>query len=580
MKLYAKLLRFIRPYIPQIIFASICTAMVTVTTLLIAPLVGYVFEVIETKDIFWLNMSALGMIALFLIKGIFVYGQEYLSYFVVHRVIVDLRDRLYEHLQDLSLDFYSKWNTGELVSRVMNDIQILQVTLFTGFVTVIPHTLLLLGLLAYIFWLNWRLSLLTLIALPLIVQVIRLFATELRSISEGVQQKAADITSHLEETLSQIKIVKSFSMENREIDKFKQETAHSFKINMRAVQILATQNPVIALLQTIAVVAIVWYGGFEIIKGNLTLPQLISFATALGIMTDPGNTLSKSYSVLQQGMASVKRIFEVEEIRPTIKDAKGAKELSRINGEVYFENVSFGYENESVLKDIELKVKPGEIIALIGRTGAGKSTLMSLLLRFYDPTSGRVLVDGRDITKVKIGSLRQQMAVVPQEVTLFRGTVKENIAYGRENGTDEEIMAAAKLANAHKFIEAMPQKYDSEVGDRGSRLSGGERQRIAIARAILRDPRILILDEATSSLDAETEALIREALDRLMKDRTTFIIAHRLYTVEKADRIIVIDQGRIAESGSHQELIAKDGLYKYLYEIQFKKTGPDAERVG
>jgi subfamily B ATP-binding cassette protein MsbA len=411
---------------------------------------------------------------------------------------------------------------------------------------------------------------LTLIAFPLIVQVIRIFAREIHEISLGIQQKAADITSHVQETLSQIRVVKSYSMEKKEIEKFKGETQKSFNISMRAVRILATQNPVIALLQAAAVVAIVWYGGMEIINGNLSLPQLISFATALAIMTDPGNTLSKGYSVLQQGMASVKRVFEVVDIQPTIKDEKNATPLPKVQGKVEFQNISFAYEEEEVLKNIDLSVEPGEIIALVGRTGAGKSTLMTLLLRFYDPSSGRITVDGYEIKEVKLESLRNQIAVVPQEISLFRGTIKDNIAYGRSNAKEEEIIAAAKLANAHNFIENLPMKYETQVGERGTKLSGGERQRVAIARAILRDPRILILDEATSSLDAETEALIREALERLMKGRTTFIIAHRLYTIEKADRIIVIDDGKIVETGPHAELLAKGGLYKRLYEIQFK----------
>jgi subfamily B ATP-binding cassette protein MsbA len=571
MKLYKRLLKYIKPYTLQIIGASICTAFVTGSTLLVAPLSGFVFKVIGEKSILWLNLACLGMIGLFFVKGIFQYGQEYLSAFVVQKAIVNLRTKLYEHLQDLSLDFFGKWHTGELISRVMTDVSTLQTTLMTTFTTIIPHSVLLLGLLIYIFWLNWRLSLLTLIALPLIVQVIRIFATEIREISEGVQQKAADITSHLQETISQIKVVKSFTMERKEVEKFKKESEKSFSLTMRARQILATQNPVIALLQTIAVVAIIWYGGMEIINGNLTLPQLISFATALAIMTDPGNTLSKSYTILQQGMASVKRIFEVVDIQPTIKDDKDARPLSKIEGKVKFQDVSFAYENEEVLQDIDLAVKPGEIIALVGRTGAGKSTLASLLLRFYDPSSGKILIDGHDIRKVKIDSLRKQIAVVPQEITLFRGTIKENIAYGKPEAKDEEIISAAKSANAHRFIEKLPDKYNTQVGERGAKLSGGERQRIAIARAILRDPRILILDEATSSLDAETEALIRDALERLMKARTTFIIAHRLYTVEKAHRIVVIDDGKIVEVGPHQELLAKGGLYKHLYEIQFKR---------
>ena len=570
MNLYLRLLSFTRKYVPQILTALICITFVAGTTLLIAPLAGHIFKVIEEKDFALLNWAALAMIGLFFAKGVFAYGQDYWAYYIVHRVIVDLRNRVYEHLQDLSLDFYAKWNTGELVSRVMADILTLQTTLMTFFTMLIPHSILLIGLLGYIFWLNWKLSILTFVALPLIIQVIRIFAQQIRRISEGVQQKAADITSHLQETISQIRVVKSFSMEKHEINKFRNHGEKSFHINMEAVKVLATQNPVVALLQTSAVVAIIWFGGSEIIRGNLTVPQLISFATALGIMTDPGNTLSRGYTLLQQGMASAQRIFEVLDIAPTIKDAANAISLPRIKGQIEYKDLSFAYDNNDVLKNINLSVKSGESIALIGRTGAGKSTIINLLLRFYDPTKGQVLVDGQDIKEVKMASLRQQIAVVPQEIALFSGSIRDNIAYSKPDASLDEIISAAKQANIDKFINGLPEKYDTQVGERGATLSGGERQRVAIARAILRDPRILILDEATSSLDAETETLIREALDRLMKGRTTFIIAHRLYTVEHVNRIVVIDAGQIAESGSHQELIDQNGLYKHLYEIQLK----------
>jgi len=570
MQHYARLIRFLKPYSPQIILASICMIFVTASTLLIAPLAGGAFKAIGDKNMLWLNLTALGVIGLYILKGLFTYGQEYLSQFIANRVIVDLRVRIYSHLQLLSLDFYSRWHTGELISRIMNDIANLRTTVLNSFSAIVPQSLLLIGLLAYIFWINWRLSLLTLIALPLIVQVIRLFAAEIRLISEKIQQKTADITSHVQETISQIRVVKSFSREKQEINKFAAENISAFNITMSAEKILATQNPVIAFLQALAAIGIVWYGGIEIISGNLSLPQLISFATALGIMTDPGSTLSKAFGILQQGMASAKRIFEILDIQPTITDAKDAIALPGISGRVEFQDVSFAYEKNEVLSHVNLSIKPGEIIALVGRTGAGKSTLVNLLLRFYDPTSGRVLIDGYDLKTVKIESLRKQCAIVPQEVALFRGTIKENIAYGKPGATDEEIREAAKLANAHSFITDLLGGYDSQVGERGTKLSGGEKQRIAIARAILREPRILILDEATASLDAETEAMIRDALEKLMKGRTTFIIAHRLYTVEKATHIVVLDNGRIAEIGTHHSLLAKDGLYKRLYEIQFR----------
>lgn len=573
MREFKRLISFLKPYRTIILSAWFCTVIVALTTLLIAPLAGNAFKAIGDRDINLLNLTALGIILLYLLKGIFTYGQDYLSYRVANRVIVDLRIRLYEHLQTLSLDFYGKWHTGELTSRMMNDITLLQSTILTSFTAIIPQTVLLVGLLGYIFWLNWRLSLLTLISLPLIVKVIQMFAGELRLISENVQQKTADITAHVQETASQIRVVKSFTMEKAESEKFRKENNKGFDIAMRAVQILSTQNPVIALLQACATVAIVWYGGLEIINSHLTLPQLISFATALGIMTDPGNTLSRAFSQIQQGMASVKRIFEIIDIAPTVADLPTARALSKAAGLVDFRNVSFAYDQEPVLKDIDLTVAAGESIALVGRTGSGKSTLVNLILRFYDPTTGQILIDGHNLRDVTLDSLRHQIAVVPQEITLFGGTILDNIKYGQPEATEEQVIDAAQQANAHIFISELPAGYKTPVGERGAKLSGGERQRIAIARAILRDPRILVLDEATSALDAETELLIREALEKLMKGRTSFIIAHRLYTVEKVDRVVVLDGGRIVEIGPHRQLMALGGLYQRLYDLQFKKTG-------
>ena len=403
---YKRLFAYLKPYVPQIVLASFCTMLVAASTLLIAPLAGNAFKAIGDKDFQFLNLTAAGIIGLYFLKGLFTYGQEYLSYHVANKVIIDLRQELYRRLEKLSLDFYGKWHSGEIISRMMNDITTLQTTILTSFTAIVPQTILLIGLIGYIFWLNWRLSLLTFIALPLIVQVIRMFASELRHISERVQQKSADITSHVQETVSQIKTVQSFTMEEAEAAKFKKENDHAFQITMKAAQILSTQSPVIAFLQAIAAVGIVWYGGLEIIGGRLTLPQLISFATALGIMTDPGSTLSKSFTVFQQGMASAKRIFELLDAPVTVLDRPGAKPLPRIAGKVEFADVSFAYEKEPVLENINLTVEAGEMIALVGRTGSGKSTLVNLLPRFWDPRDGAVKIDGRDLREVTLESLR------------------------------------------------------------------------------------------------------------------------------------------------------------------------------
>ncbi|MCU0641810.1 MAG: ABC transporter ATP-binding protein/permease [Candidatus Margulisbacteria bacterium] len=570
MRDYKRLIPFLRPYLPQIVATWCCTVLVTATTLLIAPLAGNAFQAIGAKDLSLLNLTALSIIGLYAVKGLFTYGQEYLSYLVTNKVVVDLRVRLYEHLQGLSLDFYGRWHSGELLSRMMNDITNLQLTIVTSFTAIIPQSLLLIGLLVYIFILNWQLSLLTLVSLPLIVQLMRWFAAGLRRISEQVQQKTADITAHVQETVSQIRVVKSFTMERKETAKFRAENRKALGISMGAVQILATQSPVIALLQASAAVGIVWLGGLQIINGQLTLPQLIAFATALGIMTDPGSTLSKAFAIIAQGSASIHRIFELLDTQPSVTERPDAQPLREVLGRINFENVAFAYDQKPVLAAINLNVRAGESIALVGRTGAGKSTLVNLIPRFYDPTAGRLVIDGTDIRDVTLESLRRQIAFVPQEIALFRGTIQDNIAYGKPDATGPEIEAAARAANAHQFISALPDGYLTEVGERGAKLSGGEKQRIAIARAVLRDPKILILDEATSSLDAETEVLVREALDKLMQGRTTFIIAHRLYTVEHVDRVIVLDAGRIVEEGKHQELVSRGGLYQKLYEIQFQ----------
>ena len=573
MNVQRRLLGYLRPYRGKLALALVCMVLVSLTTLALPWILGreLIDRVILGKNVLLLNLIAIALVILVAVKGLFSYGQTYLMSFVGYRLITDLRNQVYQHLQRLSLSFYKRKRTGEIMSRVVTDVNVLQEIVVESVAKMILNLLIIAGVLGFIFYIHWKLSLCVLAVVPLLALTVRRFGSRIKKFSTSVQVKIADISSLLQETIAGIEVVKSFATEEKEVKKFQQENIRNFRLAMRRTRVVALLSPLVEILTTIGLSAILWYGAREVITGGLTTGKLIAFLGYVSLVTHPLNQLGKTYSLYQRALASAERIFEILDTEPEIKELPGAIQLPPIEGHIRFKDVSFGYNSkELILENISLEIKPGESVALVGPSGVGKSTLVSLIPRFYDSTSGVVTIDGYDVKKVKLASLRQQISIVPQETILFNGTIGDNIAYGRPEATDEEIAEAAKRSNADRFIESLSQGYDTEVGERGVKISGGERQRIAIARAILRNPRILILDEATSAVDSETELLIQQALRHLMKERSTLIIAHRLSTIQNARKVVVLSQRRIEDIGSHEELLTQGGFYTKLYKNQFR----------
>lgn len=572
MKLFLRLLKYVKPYSGQLAFALICMVVFSVCNIAVMPLVSKISAAVGARDFGKINILIGVTVALFFVKGVFQYGQGYLAAFIGQRVVTDMRVRLFEHLQRLSLGFYTRWKTGEIMSRTINDIASIQNAVMIAATEIIPQMLTLAGVMGYLLYLNWRLTLLALLTAPVFVFAISKFGEEMRHIGRNVQSKIADISALLQETISGARVVKSFTMEKAETERFRIESENSFGWTMKEAQIDTTQKPIMGFLQVLAVVLVIWFGCMEVIAGRLAPTDLIAFFAGAFLLIDPVIVISKINTTIQRALSSAERVFEIMDMEPEVKEPENPVELGRLKGSVEFRDVSFSYKDgDHVLENVSFKSVPGETVAIVGPSGAGKTTFVNLILRFYDPVKGSVLVDGTDLKKVSFQSLRGQMGIVPQETILFSGSVEDNIKYGKPDASKEEVIGAAKLANAHDFITELSGGYATEVGERGSQLSGGQKQRIAIARALLRDPAVLIFDEATSSLDTESERLIQDAMDKLVKGRTTFIIAHRLSTVQNASRIIVLKDGRIEEQGTHDQLMQKNGTYKRLYDLQFKE---------
>ena len=552
---YKRLLTFIKPYKTRLVFAVICMALSGASNVVVPWLIKDVIDkVLANKDIYTLNLIVVGILILFLLRGFFYFGERYLMSFVGQKIVNDIREKLYRHLQTLSLSYYDKHKTGNIMSNLTNDVTALQTAIAGNLISFVQEAVILVGSLVSMIFLYWKLTLLTLVIVPLVVFTINFFGSRLRRAGHDVQGKMADITSLLEEAISGIRIIRSFNREDFEIRRFILQNDRNFWALMNTTRLTSLLTPFIQFFAAIAVTGIIWYGGMSVINGEMTAGALIAFLIYAINLANPVRRISEIYGDIQKSLAAADRVFETIDTVPDVKEKEGAMVLPQVKGEVTFDNVSFAYDKEHpALTDFNLEVRPGEVVALVGPSGAGKSTVANLMPRFYDVTAGRLLIDGIDVRDVTFSSLRQQIGLVPQETMLFNASVRENILYGRLDATDDEVVAAAKAANAHEFIMRLPGGYEALVGDRGNSLSGGQRQRIAIARAILKNPRILILDEATSALDTESEKIVQAALD----------------TVRNADNIVVIDHGHIVETGTHAELLAKEGLYAHLYAVQF-----------
>lgn len=522
-----------------------------------------------------LGKMCIALLVVFLVKSVFGYLQTLLMITVEQRVIRDLRDRLFGHLCRLSLSFFHGKRTGLLISRVTNDVTLVKGALVASFANLFREGLLALLYLGIAVWVSWKLSLITFVVLPPILFLIVRVGQRLRKRSARIQEEMADVTATLQESISGARVVRAFGMEEYEERRFFRHTREYFRTFVRMETLGALAGPLTEYLGVIGVVVVVWYGGRQVLLDGSVSPDwfLIFLAATLSTM-QPLKKLSHANNELQVGLAAAARVFSLLDTMPSVVSLPGAPAVEGFCDRIEYRGVRFRYDTgDEVLRGIDLTIKRGEIVAVVGPSGAGKSTLLDLLPRFYDPTAGAVTIDGQDLRSLEIKSLRKLMGIVTQETILFNDTVRNNIAYGLEGARDEDVMAAATAANAHSFIAGLPNQYDTPVGERGTRLSGGERQRIAIARAILKNPPILILDEATSSLDTESERLVQEAIERLLRGRAVLVIAHRLSTVRNADRIIVIEKGAIAEQGTHDELMKLGRTYRHLYDIQFS-DGP------
>ncbi|MFH1136757.1 MAG: lipid A export permease/ATP-binding protein MsbA [Pseudomonadota bacterium] len=571
MNLYQRLLLEVRPHWWRLLLAMACMGLVAACTAAVAFMIKPLLdEVFIARDLTKLFLVPGLVLAIYVFKGVFFFGQAYYMNYVGMSIIRELRIKLYTHMQTLSLSFFHGNPTGVLISRITNDVNMIQAAVSTVITGAVLDFFTMIGLLFVVFYRDWKLACFGIFVIPLAVYPLYYFGRKLRTLARQGQTSMGDLTAIIEETFQGIRIVKAFNMQDHEISRFSRECRRIFGIEMRTVAVRAVSSPFMESLGGFCVAGIIWYGGYNVIKGHSTPGSFISFMTALLMLYEPIKRLTRMNVSIQQGLASAERVYEILDLTPEIQDRPDPVELPPVRGELEFRNVSFGYGREPVLRDIAFLVNPGEVLAIVGSSGGGKTTLVNLIPRFYDAWTGQVMVDGVDVRDVALSSLRSRIAVVSQQVILLNDTVRHNIAYGSFEKSEDEIVAAAKAAYALDFIQAMPQGFETIIGERGVRLSGGERQRLAMARALLKNAPILILDEATSSLDAQSELYVQQALENLMKGRTTLVIAHRLSTVRNADRIVVISGGRIVEEGGHEELMARGGEYSRLYELQFK----------
>jgi len=593
MKEYRKLFSFAQPYYRLLVLAGIFMGVVTLLDIFrlgaIVPLVDRVFtnkpivyasgkfpgfveailKYLNTVDpLKVLYLLLIVMPIALIVRAVFEYNQNYIMSDVGQRVIRDVRNKVYDKLQTLSLEYFAHKRSGELISRITNDVKLIENAVSYALTDLIYQSFNVIAFAVTTFLINWKLALISIVVLPMVAIPMYSVGKVLRKLSKKSQEKIADINSLLVETFTGVRIVKAFCAEARELERFKSRNYDYYKLTIKSIKRMLILGIATELTGVGMALFIIFYSGRKVIEGSISFGMFTLFMAALLSLIKPFKKLSQANSIMEQALAASDRIYEILDTRPTVVEKESAPRLPAFDKSIVYERVSFRYAESPILTDISLEVKKGQMLAIVGPSGSGKSTLADLIPRFYDPLQGRILIDGEDIRGFSLCSLRQQIGIVAQETILFNDTIRGNIAYGRPDAVQQEIERAAQQAHAHDFIGKLTQGYDTVIGDRGVKLSGGERQRIAIARALLKNPPILILDEATSQLDTTSEKLVQEALDKLIEGRTVFVIAHRLSTIRGAQRILVLDKGKIMEEGTHAELLSRDGLYKRLYQVQ------------
>jgi len=575
MEIYKRLLTYLRPYKARLgwsaVFMVLTSAMISAQAYLVKPVLD---KVILAKNMKLGLLLPPALVIVTILKGAAAYARDYMMGWIGQKIVNDIRDQLYEHVESLSFSYFTKTPTGTIISHIVNDVNLVQGALTRAPSTLVQGILTMAALVGYIFYLNWRLATFMIIVLPFAGIALSKFSRRFRKASTSMQEQMGALTTHLHETISGIRIVKAFGMEAYESKRFKAKNKDLFDSLMSSIKTGALSHPVMEVISIFGMSLVILFGLYYIANGTMTVGDFFSFMAALVLFYRPLRDLNGTNNTVQDGVAAAKRIFNVLDTEPEIKNRTGAVNAPRTFKTIDFKKLSFKYEDQLILKDIDLSVTAGETIAIVGKSGGGKTTLVNLLPRFYDVSSGSICIDGRDLRDLSIESLRSLTAIVTQQIILFNDTVKDNIAYGNTSRSFDDVVQAARSAYADGFIQDLPLGYETIIGESGVKLSGGQRQRIAIARALLKDAPILILDEATSSLDTQSEREVQKALDALMRGRTSFVIAHRLSTIMNANRIIVLKDGRIVEQGRHDELLSRRGEYTNLYEQQFRDETP------
>ncbi|RNC68904.1 MAG: lipid A export permease/ATP-binding protein MsbA [Desulfuromonadales bacterium] len=572
METFKRLIRYSKPYWWRIVISMVASFGVGGTDAAVAYLVEPLMKrIFAEKNIVIFMILPVAILVLFLFRGVCRFLQDYFIRTAGQLAIQDIRNEVYQRTMGLSIRFFHRNPTGALMSRIVNDVGQMQDGVANVVTGLLRDGVTAVGLLGIIFYRNWKLAVISLVVIPITAVPAQKIGKRIKSLSKQSLGRMGEITSILQETFSGIKVIKAFGLADRKVGEFRATNRSFYQFIRKTYKYDALNAPIMEVIMAFGIAAVIWFGGKEVLSGRMTAEAFFSFVVAMGMLYSPIKKLLNAYSSVQKALGAAERVFEVIDERPDITDPAEPVTLGRARGEVELRNVTFSYEDECVLRSVTLTARKGEVVALVGPSGAGKTTVMSLIPRFYDVTEGAVLIDGIDVRSLRVDDLMAQIALVDQETILFNGTIAENIRYGKSNATDAEVEAAARAAFAHDFILEMPEGYATPIGDRGVRLSGGQRQRLCIARAILKDAPVLLLDEATSALDTESEHMVQQALNNLMANRTTFVIAHRLSTILHADRIVVMDKGEIVEVGTNDELLAAGGLYRKLYDMQFSQ---------